>query len=360
MTGSLRTVERSVRMHRPRGVLWLGLALLAGCNLGPPAAGGVVDSQGPLPKGAFVARYARGPGALGGGYGTYMSMFDETSGKHLRDLVHLPVGVAAGLAGFSRSADGSVVYALATGPRHTNTDGTGTPRPGTCGGTVYRVDASTGEVRSLFVVVADRVVGVPWVSPDGKSVAYLSAPCPDATAQEVVVHELAGDRERTISVAHAAPTGVGWSADSTQLVLSVAPTDAGQPAGFLVVPANFNGTQPQSAVRAAPDGGCAVEAAAFGDAGVELAEGCPDWMGAPGRLLQLVGSGPNVAWRVNTALCPTGMTLEHDLSGALLVSATATCGTAGDPVYVVQLWTAQSEREVGSYGDPKQIVTDAS
>ncbi|HEX3827547.1 MAG TPA: hypothetical protein VHV82_09775 [Sporichthyaceae bacterium] len=348
-------------MPRVSGALLLGLGLLVGCTYTDvPSPGGVLDSEGPLPKGVFVARYAHGAGNTSGGQGTFLSVFDESSGKHLRDLVHLAAGLPARLGGFSRSGDGSVVYALESGPEHADSDGTGTPRPGTCGGTVYRLDASTGQVRSLFVVVKDRILGAPMVSPDGTSVAYLSAPCPGASAQEVVVHNLGTNRERTIRVDRAAPTGIGWSADDTQLVLAVSPTDPGQPAGFLVVPAGVAGTQPESAVHAAPDGGCAVEAAAFGETGVELAEGCPAWMGAPGRLLQLVGAGPTVAWRVDTHLCPTGMTLAHDLSGGLLVSSTAACGAGGDPVDVVQLWTGQTAREIGSYSNPDQFVNDAS
>gem|GEM_PF-3028703 len=346
-------------MRGLRAALVLGLGLLVGCNENVPVAGGVVDPQRPLPKGAFVARYEHGSRDTRRGHGTYLSVFDQGSGKHLRDLVHLRDGSPARLGGFSRARDGSVVYALSRGPEHTGEAGTGTPRPGSCGGTVYRLDAGTGRVRSLFVVGNDRMLGAPRVSPDGRSVAYLSQPCPDAAAQEVVVHDLATDRERMIRVEHAVPTGIGWRADGMALVLSVSFADPTRAAGFLVAAANVEGTQPESAVRAAPDRGCVVEAATSGELGVQLVEGCPDLATVPARLLQLVGAGPTVAWRADIQLCPRGMTLAHDLSGGLLVSSTTSCGGAGDPVDVVQLWIGRTARELGRYSNPDQVVNEA-
>lgn len=341
-------------MRVPKGALLFGLGLLAGCGVNDvPNAGGVVKSEGPLPSGAFAAQFRPGPNDPGHGHGTSLSVFDEGSGKKIRDLVHLTDRAPARLAGPSRTRDGSVVYGLAYGGHDPNS---GAPKPGSCGGTVYRVDGSTGNVRSLFTVANDRTLDAPAVSPDGKAVAYLSQGCTDVFGAQVVVHDLATDRERTVSVTDGTVGRVDWRADGKALVFAVA--DRTKPTGYLVVPADANGPQSLSAALPAPDAGCVVAAAAFSDAGVALLEGCPDTAAVPARLLQLSGTGPSVVWRADTGLCPTGMTLAHDQAGALLVAGTTTCGGAS-PIDVVSLWTGPSPRELGRYDPGIQSVRTA-
>ncbi|WP_295695073.1 hypothetical protein [Lapillicoccus sp.] len=74
------------------------VALLVGCGRGSAAADGAVGTATPLPAGVIVAQYAYGSGDAGGGHGTLLSLFDEQSGRHLRDLVHLDDGSAWDLA----------------------------------------------------------------------------------------------------------------------------------------------------------------------------------------------------------------------------------------------------------------------
>jgi hypothetical protein len=326
--------------------------LLAACNYAPNA-GGIVASQGPFPSPVFAARYVHGAA-----YGTYLSLFDERSGKHSRDLVHLGAGAPAELGGFSRTTDGSVVYALIRGPAYTsNTEG-GKPLPGTCGGTVYRIDADTGNARSLFTVAKDRTVTKPTVSPDGKMVAYLGRACGDASARSMVIHDLGSDRERSVSITRDAIGGIAWSPAGAALVLTV--EDAGGPAGYLVLPVSASGPQPAAAVRSAPDTGCVVVAASYAAAGVQLVEGCPNRTTAPARLVQLAGAGPMVSWREDTGLCPNGLAAVRDPAGALVLSAPTQCGGTGAPVDVVQVWTGRTPREVARYANPDQSVSDAN
>ena len=340
----------------------LGLGLIAGCAAAP---GVVVKSGGPLPSGVFVAQYAYGSGDIGGGHGTFLSLFSERSGKHLRDLVHIEVGAmeegsGVSLAGYSRGADGSITYALARGPFYTSNVAGGAPRPGSCGGTVYRLDARTGRIRSLFTVGRNWTVSSPSVRPDGKSVAYLSMPCTAAFAQRVVVRDLATGHERDIFVPQASVGSVGWRGDGAQLVFTVAFMNPVGVRGYVVVPADANGSQAPSAVHQAPDRGCVVKAAVFAQAGVQLAEGCPSaWTGLA-LLVQFAGAGPRVAWRADTGLCANEMTLAHDPSGHLLVTSTTTCEDPGAPVDVVQSWTGQHWQEPGRYVNPQQFVAAAA
>jgi hypothetical protein len=341
-----------------------GTALLAACgNATSPAVGSAVTSGGPLPADVFVAQYEYGSGDTGGGHGTFLSLFDERSGAHVRDLVHVEERSAVHLAGHSRNADGSVTYALARGPQCTGNGANCAPRPGSCGGTVYRLDARTGGTRPLFSVGKDSTVGWPSASPDGTSVAYLSQPCTATFAQQVVVRELSSGRERHIFVPQASTVRVAWRGDGAQLVFTVMypqqRTGANVPS-YVVVPANADGPQPVSAVHRAPDPGCMVEAAVFASPGIQLVEGCPDVVTAPARLVQLVDAGPGVRWREDTGLCPNGMTLAHDPSDRLLVTSTTTCGAAGTPVEVVQSWTGQQSRELGRYVNPQQFLEAAT
>jgi hypothetical protein len=351
-------------MRLVRGVAAVSLVLLAGCSHVSSAATHNALAPGrALPEDAFVAQYAYGSGDTGGGHGTFLSLFDEQSGSHLRDLVHVDEQASVRLGGYSRGSDRSITYALARGPYYTSDVANGAPRPGSCGGTVYRLDARTGLTRALFTLDGDRTVRSPASSPDGESVAYLSQPCTAQDAQQIVVRDLATGGERRVSVPGASVWRVAWSADGAQLGFTVG--FQSEPSGldaadYAVVAADTDGPQALSVLRRSPDPGCLVEAIAFDDAGVALIEGCPDEITASARLAQLVGTGPRVLWRADTGLCPNGMTLAYERAGRLLTTATTTCGGAGAPVDVVQLWTGQHPRELGRYVNPQQFVDAAT
>ncbi len=349
-------------MRARSGVVGLVLALAAGCAISSAPS----ISGGPLPSGTFVAEYEYGSGDLGGGHGTFLSLFDDQSGKHLRDLLHFDEGAQLRLAGFSRAANGSVIYAAARGPDSRSNVGNGRPdppRPASCGGTVYQLDARTGRVKSLFNVGKDWTVRAPAVSPDGRSVAYLSQACTAATfADRVVVRDLVAGTERHVWVPRTSATGVHWRGDGRQLVFTVMypqQSSRSDVPGYVVVPSGGDGAQPASAVRRAPDRGCVVENALYSRSGIQLVEGCPDTVTAPARLVQLAGDGPAVEWRASTALCPNGMRAAYDPQGRLLVTSTTRCG-GGVPVDVVQMWDGQHSREVGRYANPRQFVSAAT
>ena len=125
------------------------VALLAGCGHAQTPTNGAVISAGPLPAQVFVAGYASGSGDVGGGHGTFLSLFDERSGRYLRDLVHLDQGSALELTGHSRTTGGSIVYALARVPLYEDHYANSAPKAGSCGGSVYQLSAATGQARSL-------------------------------------------------------------------------------------------------------------------------------------------------------------------------------------------------------------------
>ncbi len=346
-------------MRLGRGVVGTSLVLLAGCT----HVSSAVTARA-LPENVFVAQYAYGSGDAGGGHGTFLSLFDEQSGKHLRDLVHVEDGASVHLGGYSRASDRSITYALARGPYYTSRVMNGAPRPGSCGGTVYRLDARTGRTRTLFTVGGDWTVASPTASPDGKSVAYLSQPCTAAFAHHIIIRDLATGSQRHISVPGASVQRITWSTDGTQLGFTVMfpsqpPSDI-DAANYAVVAADTHGPQAPAVLRRAPDPGCLVEAVAFDDAGLALTEGCPDEVTAPARLVHLAGAGPGVLWRADTGLCPNGMSLAYERAHQLLITATTTCGGAGLPVDVVQLWTGEQPRELGRYVNPQQLVDAAT
>lgn len=353
-------------MRARSSVAGLALALAAGCagSVAPSVASVGAASGRPSPSSTFVAEYGYGSGDIGVGHGTFLSLFDNRSGKHLRDLLHFDEGAQRRLAGFTRAADGSVVYAAAHGPYLRSSVSGGDPRPDSCGGTVYQVDGRTGRVKSLFSVGNDRTVQAPVVSPDGRSVAYLSQACTAMFAARVVVRDLAAGTERHVWAPRTSVTSVRWRGDGRQLVFTVFYPDQGTRAdvpSYVVVPSSADGAQPSSVVRPAPDPGCVVETAVYSRSALQVVEGCPNVVTAPARLVQLVGDGPAVAWRASTGLCPNGMTAAYDPQGRLLVTSNTSCGGAGEPrVDVVQMWNGRHSREVGRYMNPQQFVSAAT
>ena len=343
-------------------VFGVGLTVLTACGTQGTATVGSAGtpSAEPLPQHVFVAEYEHGAGDTGGGNGTFLSVFDEQTGEHLRDLVQIKEGTTVNLGGFSRGADGSVVYAVDQGPYYRGHLANGDPKPGSCGATVYRVDASTGQTTSLFTVGKDWIVRQPMISPDGQAVAYLSQEC-TAVEQRVVVRNVKSGAERHIWVpGTTAAFHLAWRSDGTELVFAVGRSWA-KPTGYVVTASDADGPQPVAAVRPAPDAGCVIENVAFPVGGVQLIEGCPDVVTVPARLVQLDGDGPTVSWRADTGLCPNGMTARHDPSGRLLLTATTTCGGSSAPVDVVQMWTGPtSHQEVGRYVNPRQFVSAAT
>lgn len=333
-----------------------------GSDTGPKPRVGGAAGNGPLSN-TFVAEYQHGSGDTGGGSGTFLSLFDNQSGKHLRDLQHFEGAGQVRLAGFSRASDGSVIYAIARGPYYRSNVNGGDPRPGSCGGQVQQLDPATGRVKTLFSVGKDWTVGSPVLSPDGQSIAYLSQACTAMFDARVVVRELAGGTERQVWAPRTSATSVRWRSDGRQLAFTVMypsqRTGADVPS-YIVVPTGVGGAQPPSAVRRAPDPGCVVASALYSTSGIQLVEGCPNIVTAPARLVQLVGDGPAVAWRATTALCPNGMTASYDPQGRLLVTATTNCGGARAPVDVVQMWNGKHSREVGRYTNPRQFVSAAT
>ena len=336
--------------------------LTGGPAAGPDARGGAASGN-PSQSNTFVAEYRYGSGDTGGGRGTFLSLFDAQSGKHLRDLQHFAEGGQVRLAGFSRTAGGSVIYATARGPYYRSNVSGGDPRPGSCGGTVYQLDARTGRTKTLFSVGKDWTVGSPVMSPNGRSIAYLSQACTAMFDARVVVRDLAAGTERQVWAPRTSATTVRWRSDGRQLVFAVMypsqRTGSDEP-GYVVVPASADGAQPSSAVRRAPDRGCVVENALYSSSGIQIVEGCPNIVTPPARLVQLVGDGPAVAWRASTALCPNGMTAAYDPQGRLLVTSTTSCGGAHAPVDVVQMWNGKHSREVARYTNPQQFVSAAT
>jgi hypothetical protein len=346
------------------GAVVLALSLAAGCGnaVAPSVAPSRALSDGPLPSGTFVAEYEYGSGDTGGGHATFLSLFDDQSGRHLRDLLRFDGHPQPLLAGFSRAADGSVIYATARGPSY-RSNVRGDPRPGSCGGTVYLLDARTGRVTSLFGVGKDWTVAAPVMSPDGRSVAYLSQACTATFAGHVVVRDLATGSERQIWVPGTSATRVGWRGDGRQLVFTVMSDEQlgrSEVPAYVVVPSDADGAQPSSAARRAPDRGCVLENALYSRSGIQLVAGCPDVVTTPARLVQLVGDGPAVEWRTSAALCPNGMTAAYGSQGRLLVTATTSCGGPGMPVDVVQMWNGQHSRDVGRHVNPQQFVSAAT
>jgi hypothetical protein len=342
-------------------VVAVSIVSVAAC--GGQSATSATVSSGPLPAGTFVAQYQHGAGDTGGGNGTFLSVFDETSGEHLRDLTHVPDGTPVHLGGYSRSSDGSVVFAVDQGPYYRGHLANGDPKPGSCGATVYQVDATTGRTRSLFTVGADRTANSPVLSPDGKSVAYLSEGCTDSFAEQLVLRDLGTGAERRVAVPNAGGLHVVWRGDGSELVVTFmyAETPAGADSrGYAVVHADATGPIPADAIRHAPDKHCEVEDAAYTSTGLQLVEGCPDVVNGPARLVQLDGDGPAVSWRADTGVCPNGLTLREDLHGKVLVTATTECGGGAAPVDVVQLWTRSEHRELRRYVNPQQFVSGAT
>jgi len=355
-------MDRGCAMRAGLSAASLTLALATGCasSGAPSVAPFAATSGGPSAASTFVAEYEYGSGDTGGGHGAFLSLFDERSGQHLRDLAHFDENAQLRLAGFSRAADGSVFYAAARGPYYRSNVSGGDPRPGSCGGTVRELQASTGRGKSLFEVGKDWTVQGPVVSPDGRSVAYLSQPCTEMFAARVVVHELASGTERQVWVSGTSATSVSWRGDGRQVVFTVDYPNQHSRAevpSYAVVSSRADGAQPSSAVRRAPDPGCVVERAVYSRSALDLVEGCPDVVTAPARLVQLVDDGPTVAWRRSTGLCPNGMTAADDTEGRLLVTSTTRCGDAGVPVDVVQVWNGQHSREVNRYVNPQQFVS---
>ncbi len=346
-------------------LLLAAVGLLAGCAGGAARpSGSRPAAPGPLPTGVFLAQYRYGSGDTGGGHGIFLSLFDQGSGKRLRDLVHLPQRSQVRLMGYARDGRGDVFYALGRPPDYRGNVNGGDPKPGRCGGTVHRVEARTGATQALFAVGADRTVVSPVPNPDGSAVAYLSQPCSAAFAQAVVVRDLASGRERRLSVSSGSAIAPSWSMDGTRLLFSVFfPTQHGEAdaPGFVVAAARAGGQQPRTVVRHSPDPGCVVGRAAFDRAGIAIVEGCPTIVTAPARLVQLDAFGRHVLWRATTGLCPNGSTVLADSVGRrLLVTGTVVCGGDGVPVDVVQAWTGPAVSVLGRYTNPQQFVDAAS
>lgn len=363
-------LERKRRRDRLRGSAALavtafavaGVALVAGLSgSGGDSAPAQVAAR-PVPADAFVAQYGHGAGDTGGGNGTYLSVFDGRSGEHVRDLLHFDDGPQPHLAGFSRSADGDVLYAAGRGPRYRSGVMNGDPAPGSCGGQVHRIDAKTGRDILLLSVGEDWTVRQPVLSSDGKTLAYLTQPCTDAFAEVVALRDLSSGEERRISVPRTSAGSVRWSTSGESLVFTVIypeQSSASDVPGYVVVPADAEGVQPATAVRRAPDPGCVVQSAVFSPAGLQLIEGCPNTVTGPARLVQLTQDGA-VTWREDTGLCPNGLTAAYGPQGRLLVTGTTSCGGAAAQVDVVQAWEGRERHEIARYGNPQQFVSAAS
>src|SRR5205823_6821890 len=110
----------------------MAIGVLSACA---DRAGRVTVIASPLPaaSGVFVARDGYGSGDIGGGHGTFLSVFDLGTGRHVRDVVHVAEDGLIQLAGYGRGADGDLWYALAHGPRYRSNANGGDPAPGSCG-----------------------------------------------------------------------------------------------------------------------------------------------------------------------------------------------------------------------------------
>lgn len=336
-------------------VLVIVASLLTGCS----GSGSYSIDGGPLPAGGFLAQYD-----YEGSHGPFLSLFDEQTGKRVRDLVHLPRG-GKWLAGFSRASNGDVLYVVASGSRS---------GPGECGRVIYRIDHATGRSDAVVTVESDKTVSSPVLSPDGTSLAYLSAPCQYGYGDTelptpqwvVVVHDMVSGRQRQLSVPGTSANTPSWSPDGTQFMFDVRyleyPPHAAPAriAGFVMVASDAAGPLSTADVLPAPDSACVAARTAFDRTGVALLEGCPDQVTGPAPLVQLGPSGRSVVWRANTGLCPNGATVVPDRTGdRLLIGATATCGGPGTVTDVVQVWTGQHSQEIGRYPNSQQFVQSA-
>ena len=337
----------------------VGLAALAGC--GPTGSAGVM-AGGALPDGTFLATYGYGAGDTGGGHGPFLSLFDDSTGSHVRDLVHLPDGSGIALGGYSRASNGSIWFALARGPRLRSDVANGDPAPGSCGGTVDRIDEHTDKSTVVYRVNRNFTVWSPVPSPDLRLVAYVSQPCTAAFAASLVVRDLRSGLERRTSVSGGSVASPSWSPDGRRLLVTVLfPIPGpGEGRGFVVTAATGSARLPLAAVARAPDHGCVVASAALDAAGIAVLEGCPDTVTGSARLVQLYPDGAHVAWRATTGLCPNGGSIVGDRTGRrLLISGTAQCRARGAPVDVVQAWDGSLGRQLGRYLNPKQFVESA-
>ena len=340
----------------------LAVGVLSACGSTTKPVSTVV-SPFPAASEVFVAQYGYGAGDTGGGHGTFLALFDLRTGRHQADVVHVPESGLVQLAGYARGPDGDLWYALAHGPRYRSNVSNGDPAPGSCGGTVYRVDHRTGATRSVFTVGDDATVRDPVPSPDGRSIAYLSQPCTSAYSTEVVVRSLTSQREHRISAVDGGANHPGWSPDSRQIIFTVGfsvyrgPADR---AAFAVVPSDASTQVPRPALKHAATRNCSVMQATFDAAGIALLEGCPDFDGL-GWLTQLDPTTHHTIWRTRTRLCPNGATIVANRPGTqLLLTATTHCGGNDAPVDVVQTWTGPHPHEVARYTDPQQFVTAAA
>jgi hypothetical protein len=339
--------------------MMLAVSALGACG-SPAKPTPIVVSPLPRPSEVFVAEYGYGSGDTGGGHGTFLGLFELRTGRHQADVVHVPErNGLIHLAGYARGVDGDLWYALAHGPRYRSNANGGDPAPGSCGGTVYRMDHRTGATRSVFRVSADATLRDPVPSPDGRSIAYLSQPCTSAYSTEVVVRSLTSQREHRISAVEAWAGHPGWSPDSSQIIFTArfsvyrGPNDR---SAFAVVPSDASTQVPRAALRHAPTPNCSVLQATFDATGIALLEGCPDDLGA-GWLAQLDLTSQQSIWRTRTRLCPNGATIVANRPGTqLLLTATTHCGGNATPVDVVQTWTGPHPHEVARYTNPQQFV----
>jgi hypothetical protein len=348
-------------------------SLLTGCSGSQQGSHSYSIEGGALPADVFLAQYAYGAGDVGGGHGTFLSLFDEQTGKRVRDLVHLPDNSGQWLAGCSRNGNGDVWYVVAPEApvdTHGGAWSGGAGRP-SCGGVIYRLDHATGRSEAVLTVESDKTVSSPVLSPDGTSLSYSSEPCSygmvgPAPQGVVVVRDMVSGRQRQLSVPGTSAGALSWSPDGTQFMFGVEyhqhlpHASPAQIAGFVMVASDAAGPLSTADVLPAPDSTCVAVATVFDHSGVALLEGCPDDVTAPAPLVQLGPSGRSVVWRANTGLCPGGASVVPDRTGdRLLISATATCGGPGAPVDVVQVWTGQHSQEIGRYTNPQQFVQGA-
>ena len=76
----------------------------------------VVSSCDPTLLVCTRSTYNFGSGDVGGGNGDFLTAFDRRTGHRIQDLLHFPEKATVQLAGYSRQADGTIIYAARQQP----------------------------------------------------------------------------------------------------------------------------------------------------------------------------------------------------------------------------------------------------
>lgn len=357
----MTTMLASVPARVGRGLAGLVLCLTAAGCARPSPLPTTVDAAG-LPT-TFVAEYEYGAGDTSGGHGTYLSLFDAATGRHLRDVMHWPAGAQPVLDGFSRAPNGDIWLTEQSGPGSTGM-GIGVV-PHSCGGRLIRVDHTTGVAHTVVTVDRDTELGDPVASPDGRRVAYLSGPCGSmyntangpVTGDVVVVRDLASGHSTTLRMVGGAGTSARWAPDGrvvVEFVFMYQGNAALGSQGYVIVPAGVDATLHHADIHLG-DRGCEVVSVGYDAAGPLLLEGCPTATGTA-RLTQL-DPALHPLWSVVPIATPNGGSVSVAPDGHTIM--VETWDSRATTSYV-SVYDGRSLTKQFAYGTPTAFVSGAT